>query len=163
MENTEEFLIPEYSAKPKFAHTLATEKEWLGISQWAKFFAIFGFVILSLNLVYLLFLMAVVIPAILNNPMILSMIPTSIIAMVVLMFSIMVVGLILQFRSCIYHLRFTQKLRIALRDQDQAVFQEAWQHFKNAWKSFGIYIIMMLSIGLIYMFALGYLVQQSPY
>jgi hypothetical protein len=143
MENTE-FTLPEYSAKPKFSHTPATEQDWKSIGQWAKFFAIYGFVTFGLGIAGLLFTFYNVYQALHANPFILQMLPPQIYLYLAVMLLIVAVAFVCTFMGSRYHLRYAENIKKALERRDQDLLTEAWSNMKSVWKLYGIYFLSVL-------------------
>lgn len=159
MENTEN-LLPEYSAKPKFKQTKATEKDWLEIGRWSRFFAIYGFIYLGVNLIGLIYISVMLAPY-LNSP--LFQLPPSLLWSFGILLLIVIGGLVTVYLGSRHHLQYAQDIKRALAFGDQALLTSAWKHLKGAWKVYGIYTIIIVSFYFTFLTAIGYLMENSPF
>lgn len=157
MEDTNN-LFPEYSEVPKFKQNAATNHEWLETAKWAKFFAIYGFIYLGITLLGILYLGVSVLGFILGG--MLSLIPNSVIVLFLIILLLVVAGMIAIYIGSIRHLNFAKHIRLALANGNQEHLHEAWRNMKRAWKVYGIYTILMLSIYFVLLTAMGYTMRN---
>lgn len=157
MENNTS-LIPEYSEAPAFKQNAATNHEWLETAKWAKFIAIYGFIYLGITVLGIIYLGVSVLGFILGG--MLSLVPNSVIILLLFILLLVVAGLVAIYLGSIRHLNFAKHIRLALTNGNQEHLNEAWRNMKRAWKVYGIYTILMLSIYFIMLTAMGYTMRN---
>lgn len=118
------------------------KRNWLSTSKWARFFAILGFVVSGL---YLLFLGSVgtaleMISSLSGNPM-LSMMLGPIMTYIMVFTGVV---LLIQVAYHYYHLLFANNMRKALQSTDQTAFEQSWKNLRNHFRIFGIMIIVVI-------------------
>ena len=121
--------------------TTEMKRNWLATSKWASFFAILGFVVAG---IYLLFLgsFATVFQALgslTNNPMLTTIAPMMS-SLTIFIAAILVIQIVYHY----FHLRFSMDMKRALNFTDQGSFEQSWKNLRNHFRIFGILVIAIL-------------------
>jgi hypothetical protein len=156
MENTTS-LIPEYSEAPTFKQNAATNHEWLETAKWAKFFAIYGFIYLGITTLGILYMVFTLLPLMLSGMFNLPPIMAFGFGIIFLMVA---AGMVAIYFGSIRHLHFAKNIRSALTNNNQEQLSAAWMYMKGAWKVYGIYTIIMLSIYFSLLTVMGYTMRN---
>jgi len=110
------------------------------IAKWSKFLSIVGFVMIGLMLLVILFAgssMATMFSATAGEAgKLVGMIYIGVIAAIMLIY----------FFPCLYLFRFSTKMQVALRNNDQDTLNASFENLKSCFKFMGIFMIIILSI-----------------
>lgn len=136
------------------------KRNWLSTSKWARFFAILGFVIAGL---YLLFLgsmgaMFETISRLSGNAM-MGMMLAPMMTYITVFIAIM---LVVQIAYHYFHLRFANDMKKSLQFTDQTAFEQSWKNLRNHFRIFGILIIVVLVFYVIAIGAVAYMAASMP-
>lgn len=130
------------------------KRNWLTTSKWARFFAILGFVVSGL---YLLFLgsFSAIMESMNNltggNPVLTMMMP------LMTYFTVFIALILLvQLAYHYYHLRFANDMKNALNLTNQSAFEQSWKNLRNHFRIFGI---MMIAVMVLYVVMIAVVVS----
>ena len=147
----------------KFLVTPATRQEWLYTGTWAFYFAIFGFVLSGLYAIALGFSLVFIAKSSAVAALYLGIMPSSVKLGIVLLLLLYVASIFVLFIGSRHQLRFAQNLKRALKHNNQLVLEESWKRMRKAWKTYGIYTVVMLSVYFIVLTCIGYMIQNNPF
>ena len=118
------------------------KRNWMSTSKWARFFAIFGFVVAGL---YLLFIgsmgtMMETIAALSGNPMLGMMMGPMMTYIMVFTAIVLLVQVVYHY----FHLRFANDMKKSLEFTDQTAFEQSWKNLRSHFRIFGIMLVVVL-------------------
>ena len=128
------------------------KKSWKGISRWAIFFSVVGFLGVLVGLIAVMTsLMRFIVMGARFGEM--GRFP-----LFVLLLSGLMVGI--SFATHFFHIKFAANIQSAIRTENQRVFDSAWRSFKNHFQYQGILLILVILLVITVVF---YFTFYAPY